>query len=509
MTTITPRIIMFFALVLLFGCKTPDVAKVEKLIPSDKNLTEETVDVNTIKGHIYFLASDEMSGRDTPSNELNIAARYLATTLERYGVKKVPGADSYLQQVPMKKISPATAGTIKVENTTFELAKDFLLLSGENIDLEGEIVFLNHGTEEAFKNGNAKDKIVVTLAGYKGQTSPQEWFYAGREKQKRGDDFGAKAVVEIYSNAQLPWSFLLQFLNQPRTIVDDENPEDEKNKTPYLWVNAADPAAIAVLKKGQGSRGTIQVSGLTEEKVRTYNVVGMVEGTDPAVKDEYVIYSAHYDHVGIGAADAKGDTIYNGARDNAVGSVTVLSAAENIAKYPTRRSAQFIFFTGEEKGLLGSDYYANNPMMPLDKAIYCFNSDNAGYNDTSRVTIIGLTRTLAQPLIEKACSSFGLDAKEDAVPEQGLFDRSDNVNFAAKGVPAPTFSMGITAFDEVINRYYHQAADGPETLDYDYLEKFFKSYVYACRLIGNTDQSVFWVPGDKYFEAGQKLYKNP
>jgi len=505
----TSRFLILFSLMLVFACKTPDIAKVEKLVPTDKTLTESTVNVNTIKGHIYFLASDEMAGRDTPSNELNIAARYLATTLERYGVKKIPGADSYLQPVPMKKITPATSGTIKVDNTSFKLAEDFLLLSGEDVDVEGEIVFLNHGTEEDFANGNAKDKIVVTLAGYEGQSNPQEWFFAGREKQKRGEKFGVKAMIEIYSNAQLPWSFLLQFLNQPRTIVDDKDPDEQKNKTPYLWVNAGDPAAIAVLKKGQGSRGKIQVSGLKEEKVQTYNVVGMVEGTDPAVKDEYVIYSAHYDHVGIGAPDAQGDTIYNGARDNAVGSVTVLSAAENISKHPTRRSAQFIFFTGEEKGLLGSAYYANNPMLPLDKAIYCFNSDNAGYNDTSRVTIIGLTRTLAQPLIEKACSSFGLDAKEDAVPEQGLFDRSDNVNFAVKGVPAPTFSMGITAFDEAINRYYHQAADGPETLDYEYLEKFFKSYVYACRLIGNTTQSVFWIPGDKYYEAGKELYNKP
>ena len=507
--TFTIRFLFLLSIGFFFSCKTTQIPTVEKIVPTDKSITESTVNINTIKGHIYFLASDELAGRDTPSPELNIAARYLATTLERYGVKKIPGADSYLQPVPMKKITPATSGTIEVEDVSFTLAKDFLLLSGENVDLEGEIVFLNHGTETEFENGNPKDKIVVTLAGYEGQSNPQEWFFAGREKQGRGEKYGAKAVIEIYSNAQLPWSFLLQFLNQPRTIVDDKDPDDEKSKTPYLWVNAGDPAAIATLKKGEGSKGKIQVSGLKEEKVRTYNVVGMVEGTDPAIKDEYVIYSAHYDHVGIGAPNAQGDTIFNGARDNAVGSVTVLSAAENISKNPTRRSAQFIFFTGEEKGLLGSAYYADNPMMPLDKAIYCFNSDNAGYNDTSRVTIIGLTRTLAQPLIEKACSTFGLDAKEDAVPEQGLFDRSDNVNFAAKGVPAPTFSMGITAFDEAINKYYHQATDGPETLDYNYLEKFFKSYVYACRLIGNTDQSVFWVPGDKYFEAGEKLYKNP
>lgn len=92
------------------------------------------------------------------------------------------------------------------------------------------------------------------------------------------------------------------------------------------------------------------------------------------------------------------------------------------------------------------------------------------------------------------------------MPEQGLFDRSDNVNFAKKGVPAPTFSLGITAFDDTVNTYYHQPADGPNTLDYDYLVKFFKSYVYACRLIGNTSQSVFWKEGDKYYDAGKKLY---
>lgn len=497
------RFLLAVSVLTLFSCKTQDLAKVQKIIPTDKNLTEASVNVNTIKGHIYFLASDELAGRDTPSPELNIAARYLATTMERYGVKKVPGADSYLQKVPMKKVTPATSGKIKAGTQTFNLPSDFLLLSGEDMDIKGEILFLQHGTEADFESASVKDKIIITLAGYEGQSNPQEWFYAAREKRERGKKYGVKAMAEIYSNAQLPWSFLLQFFNQPRTMVDDGEAEDKG--IPFMWVNAGDPAAIAELKKN-GSQGSIMVSGSKEEFVDTYNVVGMVEGSDPAVKDEYVIYSAHYDHVGIGAADAAGDTIYNGARDNAVGSVTVLSAAENISKNPTRRSALFIFFTGEEKGLLGSAYYADHPMMPLDKAIYCFNSDNAGYNDTSRVTIIGLTRTLAQPLIEKACATFGLDAKEDAVPEQGLFDRSDNVNFAAKGVPAPTFSLGITAFDKEVNRYYHQAADGPETLDYEYLEKFFKSYVYACRLIGNTDQSVFWKEGDKYYQAGKELY---
>jgi len=100
-------------------------------------------------------------------------------------------------------------------------------------------------------------------------------------------------------------------------------------------------------------------------------------------------------------------------------------------------------------------------------------------------------------------------AKPDENPEQGLFDRSDNVNFAAKGVPAPTFSLGMKAFDDAINKFYHQPQDNPDSVDYDYLFKFFKSYVYASRLIANTDQSVFWMEGDKYYDVGKELYKKP
>jgi len=232
----------------------------------------------------------------------------------------------------------------------------------------------------------------------------------------------------------------------------------------------------------------------------------MVEGTDPKLKDQFIIYSAHYDHVGIGKPNAENDSIYNGARDNAVGTVTVLSAAENIAKYPTKRSALFILFTGEEKGLLGSKYYVENPVLPLEKMVYCFNSDNGGYNDTSKATIIGLNRTSVGKHIVDAATEFNLTAIDDPAPEQGLFDRSDNVHFAAKGIPAPTYSMGFTAFDAEITKYYHQTADNPESLDYEYLEKFFKSYVLACRLIANDATTPFWTEGDKYYSAGEKLY---
>jgi len=495
----------FFAIVVfLFSCNTiKKVSTTEALKKdADQKLTTSTVDMNEIKGHIYYLASDEMKGRDTPSPEQDIAARYLATSLMKYGVKPPAGQEDYLQKVPMKTVTPATSGTLAFGTYNFSLPNDFLLLEGGNVDVNGSVVFLDRGTEKDFAATDVKDKIVVTFCGFEGQDNPQEWFYTGRQKMKWAKEKGAKAHIEIYTSTQIPFNFLARYFTGKSTMLDDS--EGDEN-FPYLWMNAGNKEAVAAIKNTADIPVNVKVEGLVIEKMMTHNVVGVVEGSDPVLKNEYIIYSAHYDHVGIGAV-MEGDSIYNGARDNAVGSVTVLSAAENIAKYPTKRSAIFIFFTGEEKGLLGSSYYAENPIIPLNKVTYCFNSDNAGYNDTSVATIIGLERTDASNLIEKACTTFGLTAIKDNMPEQGLFDRSDNVNFAKKGVPAPTFSLGITAFDDEINRYYHQAADGPNTLDYPYLFKFFKSYVYACRLIGNTSQSLFWKEGDKYYEAGKELY---
>jgi Zn-dependent M28 family amino/carboxypeptidase len=250
----------------------------------------------------------------------------------------------------------------------------------------------------------------------------------------------------------------------------------------------------------------LEIAGAEEEKFTTYNVVGMVEGTDPKLKEEYVIYSAHYDHVGVGEANAEGDSIFNGTRDNAIGSMTVLEAAQNIAKNPTKRSSLFIFFTGEEKGLLGSEWYTSHPMLPLEKMVYCFNSDNAGYNNTEIITIVGLNRTSVANELITAGKAFGLEVNDDPVPDQNLYDRSDHVNFAREGIPALMFTLGITDFDDQVLKYYHQQADNPGSVDYDYLYKFTQAYVYACRLIGNKKETPVWTAGDKYEEAGKALY---
>jgi hypothetical protein len=465
---------------------------------TDAEMTASTVSKSNIEGHIYFLASDELKGRETGSPEIDIAASYLANSFRRYKVKPANNG-SYYQDVKLEKTTAATKMFVKLND---ESSEKLMALSGHNIEYNGDAFYLNYGLTEDYNNKNVKGKLVIVKAGSEGKTDAMSSFSRRNEKRKLAKEHGAIGLIELTNAEDQLWERFSHFFNSDKLGIASSTEEKEL----HLWVQDTDGSITKALESDKKIKASLTIGGISKAPVKAKNIVGMVEGTDPKLKEEFVIYSAHYDHIGIGKPNAENDSIYNGARDNAVGTVTVLSAAENIAKYPTKRSALFILFTGEEKGLLGSKWYVENPVIPLEKMVYCFNSDNGGYNDTSKATIIGLNRTTASKHIMNAAAKFGLTAIDDPAPEQGLFDRSDNVHFAAKGIPAPTYSMGFTSFDAEINKYYHQTADNPDNLDYDYLYKFFQSYVLACRLIANDAETPFWTRGDKYYEAGEKLY---
>ncbi|ELR70572.1 hypothetical protein C900_03553 [Fulvivirga imtechensis AK7] len=470
---------------------------------TDIEKVKATVDKQDIKNHIYYLASDELKGRETGTPGIEKAADYIADKFKAYGVQPVKGAEEgYFQHVKLKNVTVPTSIKASIGSTDF--AKENLaLLKGDNIVTAGQAVFLNYGTAEDFEGKHVEGKVVVTYAGGPDQTDPGSLFKLALQKRGLAQKAGALALLEIHEFNPQYWSSVSGYLNHEKMTIF--NGSEEEDGLAHLWVNDTSKM-LTTLKVGENLKVKLTVNGIDNKTLTSRNVVGMVEGTDPKLKKEFIIYSAHYDHVGVGAPNAEGDSIFNGARDNAVGTVTVLSAAENIARYPTKRSALFILFTAEEKGLLGSKWYVEHPLIPLEQSVYCFNSDNASYNDTTKATIVGLERTTASQHIKDACAAFGLTAIDDPAPEQNLFDRSDNVHFAAKGIPAPTFSLGFTAFDAEVFKYYHQVTDNPETLDYDYLEKFFRSYVLSCRNIANADATPVWVEGDKYYEAGQKLY---
>ncbi len=485
-------LLLLFSAFTIAGYSQNDVEKVKLTVSKDK-----------IEGHIYFLASDELKGRQTGTNENKIAAQYLGNMLRSYGVKPIPQTKSYLQPVELKKTSAATKTLFKSNDILIE---QVFTINTINTNFKGKAVFINYGLPEDYTNVDVKGKYVICLVGSQDNKALRAAFAKGREKRDLAKKNGALGIIEVCNIDSKTASQLEHYFNGS-TMKVSSNKEEETDEFTYLWINDPKESISKSFPEKKDTEIELIVEGIKNSTVYSQNVVGIVEGTDPKLKNEFIIYSAHYDHVGIGKA-VENDSIYNGARDNAVGTVTVLSAAENIAKYPTKRSALFILFTGEEKGLLGSQWYVENPILPLKQMVYCFNSDNGGYNDTSKATIIGLGRTTAKEDIIKASQQFGLEAIDDPAPEQGLFDRSDNVNFAAKGIPAPTFSMGFTAFDEEITKYYHQVTDNPDSVDYDYLYKFFQSYVLACRNIANNPNTPFWIEGDKYYEAGKKLYQD-
>ncbi|UWX53766.1 M28 family peptidase [Maribacter litopenaei] len=370
--------------------------------------------------------------------------------------------------------------------------------------ISGDAIFLGYGQTDDYDGKDVKGKLIIVRAGTSEATDARSIYMAHKEKQELAKSKGAIGIIEMTLLEEDWWTRMSHFMGESVKIPDPVNPQNPPNDFLHLWVNTT----AEKLEGPLSNKGTyaIETDGIKEETLVTQNVIGVLDGTDPQLKDEYIMYSAHYDHVGIGRPNAEGDSIYNGARDNAIGTTAVLSMAENIGKYPTKRSAVFIFFTGEEKGLLGSKYYAEHPVFPLNQIVYGFNTDGAGYNNTKLAMVIGLNRTTAQKHILTGAAAFGLEAIDDPAPEQGLFDRSDNVSFASKGVPAPTYSTGFDAFDDEINKYYHQATDEAESLDYDYLVKFYQGYVLSGRLIANDPERPYWVKGDKYEAAANILY---
>lgn len=240
--------------------------------------------------------------------------------------------------------------------------------------------------------------------------------------------------------------------------------------------------------------------------VQSKNVIGVVEGSDPDLQNEYLLLSAHYDHVGVGPATAEGDSIYNGARDNAIGVATIMAAGKYFADHPPKRSIILALWTAEELGLIGSGYFAEHPAVPLEQIVYNLNIDGAGYNDTTKVTVVGLERTDAESIFESSSREFELDVIPSPAPELGLFNRSDNVHFARKGIPAPTFSPGFTAFDEEIQYYYHQPTDEANSLNFGYVTNYTKAYILSAERIANADEAPFWKSGDSYEDAGIQLY---
>jgi hypothetical protein len=472
-----------------------------------QSFPEFSIPIVEPSAHLKFLASDELQGRMTGEHGNNVAARYIATQFQRYGVK--PLTPNYFQPIQFNKRTPPKVLSLTIESRTFS-SDELLLLTGDSVSISAPIVFVGFGMVDStsgrddYKGIDAKGKIVVARIGTSEEDSPRELFGAFERKQATAKAKGALALIELYRFG-FPFARLKQFFGGGSLSIDDST--ETPLSLPHLLLNDNDNDLKNFLQSKKKLAGVLQTDGYKMQKVISNNVVGMIEGTDAKLKEEFVLLSAHYDHIGMKATPNSNDSIYNGARDNAMGTTAVLCAARVFSEAPPKRSLLLLACTGEEVGLLGSRYYAEHPLVPLNKTVFNLNIDGAGYNDTSIVTVIGLERTTAERDILDACKPFGLTAIQDPAPEQNLFDRSDNVSFARKGIPAPTFSPGFRAFDDAINKFYHQVADqADEQFDFAYFHRFVKAFIHAARRIADNPSSPQWKSGDKYESIGKKLY---
>lgn len=491
-------LVLFCAVV----CSSSGRAQNNNQYPEDQIRQQEAA------AHLRFLASDELMGRMTGSPSLDVAARYIAEQFREWRVEAFPGMEGYYQAVPLQRRVAPTGGQLVLFGDTLVQGKKMVTRSGAPLDWKGECVYVGYGLIDQEKktddyNGiDVRGKTVIARFGAEGSPSPMAGMELSAAKRTLAAEHGAVALIELYKGT-FAWRLLASYLSRSGMELGAAGPD-----LPHFMVEDTSFVIGAKLQTQKRGPLSIQSGGIRREPISARNVIGYIKGSDPKLRDEYVLLTAHYDHIGTGKGrGASTDTIFNGARDNAMGVVALIEAAQAFSMQPPKRSVIIAAVTGEEVGEFGSRYLSAHPPVPMDHIVFDLNSDGAGFDDTTIVTVVGLERTSAEGPIQQGSQRYGLTAIVDPVPEEHLFDRSDNTNFAVLGVPAPTYSAGFRSFGEEIMKYYHKAEDQvDDSFNFSYFLKFCKAYVHSARLIADMKEKPFWKPGDKYEAAGKKLY---
>jgi Zn-dependent M28 family amino/carboxypeptidase len=471
-----------------------------------------------MKERVKILSADEFEGRGPGSEGSKKAAEYIVSELKAAGVRPGNG-NSYYQNVRLVGVSvdPATRLVVtpaKGEAASFKFGDDFVATTGaqrSGVSVDAELVFAGYGIESPlFKwndySGPAEDyrgKVLLIMVndppatadepdlfGGKALTYYGRWTYKYEEAARRG----AAGVILIHStdSAGYGWNVVRTSFGGPRSEIE----RAAGDKTPYLdLMSWATEDTVRSMMKTAGldldelrSKASIRgfkpvKTGLRvkigmDAKVTRFespNIVGVIAGRDSKLKDEYVIYTAHWDHLGIGEPDADGDRIYNGAYDNASGVSAVIGIANAINKMKgderPRRSTFFLFPAAEEQGLLGAEYFAQNPLIPLNKIAGNVNIDGVNFfGRTKDFSALGSERSTLGAIVQEVADHRKMTLEGDMRPEQGFFFRSDHFPFAKKGVPAISLRHGddfvkplegeaLNFFSNYTAKYYHQTTD--------------------------------------------------
>jgi len=509
-----------------------------------------SADARRIEADVRFLADDLLEGREAGTRGYDLASLYVAQRFRAMGLAPAGDDGSYFQTVPMLRgVRQADGNALVILRDGHERALRFRdeFLPGINVNeaqasVEAPAVFVGQGVHapelqhDDFAGVDVKGKIAVLFNGAPAKfDNDRRAFYSSRAT-KAGELIrrGAVGMIEVQSDdeqARSPWQRRADNWQTPGMRLrgaDGKGIDSWPQLRVYAMASAA--SADALLSAG-GHTASQLFQDLRDGKLRAFdlpgtlrlashtaitpvdsrNVVARIDGADPKLNSEHVVFSAHLDHVGVGAA-VNGDAIYNGALDNALGIAVMLEAANRLAheKEPTKRSLLFVAVTAEEKGLLGAEWFARNPTVPAESLVANVNMDMPMLlAPTSDVVPIGLEHSTLQPLVQQASKEIGVSLSKDPAPEEVVFVRSDQYAFIRAGVPAVYLDGGYTGVggdakavqDAFLKERYHQPGDDlSQPIQWPDAARLAKLNARIGRLIADAPQRPQWNPGDFFGE---------
>jgi len=505
-----------------------------------------------IRAHVKFLADDLLEGRGVGTRGGDLASEYIATEFALDGLKPAGDNGTYFQNFALVGADPqattslsATAGAATIP---FHWLDDFVGVTFQqkpNIEIDADAVFVGHGIVapeyqwDDYQGIDVHGKVVVFFTGEPPSRDPKffggealtyygRWTYKFEEAARHGA--AGAVIIHTTPTASYGWNVVRSSWSKedvepklaPGTpalgfagwVTKDagERIAATQNATADQWLKLADARGFRA--QPLPLRFHIRASAKIRE-IRTRNVIGIVEGSDPRLKNEAVMFSAHWDHLGVGEA-IRGDAIYNGAQDNATGCGILLELARAWAALPQKplRSALFISVSAEEAGLLGSEYYGLHPVIPAGKTALALNYDSLPpVGRTSDVQVNGAERTTIFPLVEEAARRFHLAISPDPRPLAGTYYRSDHFSFARVGIPAFSIDAGHELVgrppgtgnrlaDEYNEAHYHQPSDEyHDNWDFSGMELYARFGFVVNREVANLAKLPTWHAGDEFLAA--------
>lgn len=509
-----------------------------------------------LRAHMAFLADDLLEGRNTGTRGYQLAANYVRAQFEEMGLKSAGVNDSYFQSVHFRKIEllqDKSSLTLKHNGSarTLTIEKDYVMggdpLSADTT-AEGPVVFVGFGVSapefgyDDYTGVDVRGKVVAALYGAppKLPSAPGAHFSSSEQKLRMAAEHGAIGFISIWAGRteqRTPFSEYVRFTRGPTLRWLDEKgmPNDAQPK--IRGVARISSRAAAALFEGSPKswKDALQVAENSQpqafplatrvsihavsrySEVESPNVAAILPGSDPQLKNEYVVFTAHLDHLGIGDP-VKGDSIYNGAADNASGTAALLEMARafsEMSKAP-RRSLLFIAVTGEEEGLLGSDYYAHYPTVPIEQIVADINMDEVSFlYDFKDIVPLGGEHSSLGAVADDVARHMGLTVSPDPLPEEVYFIRSDQYSFILQGVPALYIEEGLQTvnpnldgkkmqFDWETQRYHLPSDDMNQPFDFNATVKCTRVDLAAGYEVAQQTERPHWNAGDFFDKFTKK-----